>query len=54
MSDVTVMNPETRWTVEAERFRSKGRNTPFEGWDLVGRAVLTVVGGRIVWEAGAG
>ncbi len=54
VSDVTVMNPETRWTVEAERFRSKGRNTPFEGWDLVGRAVLTVVGGRIVWEAGAG
>ena len=54
VSDVTVMNPETRWTVEAERFRSKGRNTPFDGWELVGRAVLTVVGGRIVWEVGTG
>lgn len=52
--DVTVMDPEARWTVRAERFLSKSRNTPFEGWDLVGRAVLTVVGGRIVWEDGWG
>ena len=52
--DLTVMDPEARWTVRTERFLSKSRNTPFEGWDLVGRAVLTVVGGRIVWEAGWG
>ena len=50
-ADVTVMDPGARWTVEGRRFLSKSRNTPFEGWDLVGRAVLTVVGGRSVWEA---
>jgi len=50
-ADVTVMDPAARWTVESKRFLSKSRNTPFEGWELVGRATLTVVGGRAVWEA---
>ena len=49
-ADVTVMDPSETWTVEARRFLSKSRNTPFEGWPLTGRAVLTVVGGRVVWE----
>ena len=48
--DVTLIDPAARWTVAASRFLSKGRNTPFEGWELVGRAVMTVVGGRAVWE----
>lgn len=48
--DVTLINPAARWTVAASRFLSKSRNTPFEGWELVGRAVMTVVGGRVVWE----
>ena len=49
-ADVTVMDPSATWTVEARRFLSKSRNTPFDGWPLTGRAVLTVVGGRVVWE----
>jgi dihydroorotase len=49
-ADVTVMDPAARWTVEAKRFLSKSRNTPFDGWELVGRATMTVVGGRVVWE----
>ena len=32
------------------RFRSKSRNTPFEGWDVTGRAVAVLVGGRLVYE----
>ena len=48
--DVTLIDPAARWTVAASRFLSKGRNTPFDGWELVGRAVMTVVGGRVVWE----
>ncbi|HCR04450.1 MAG TPA: dihydroorotase [Gemmatimonadetes bacterium] len=48
--DVTLINPAARWTVAASRFLSKSRNTPFEGWELVGRAVMTVVGGQVVWE----
>jgi dihydroorotase len=49
-ADVTLVDPERRWRVEARRFRSKGRNTPFESWDVTGRAALVLVGGRRVHE----
>ncbi|HXF82402.1 MAG TPA: dihydroorotase [bacterium] len=45
-ADVTVIDPHRRWTVRAEAFASRARNTPFDGWTLTGKAVLTVVGGR--------
>ena len=51
-ADLTVFDPGARWTVEPDSFRSKGRNMPFAGWDLTGRAVMTLVEGRIVWESG--
>ena len=35
-----------KWTVEAATFQSKGRNTPFEGWRLRGRAIATFTAGR--------
>jgi dihydroorotase len=47
--DVTVLDPELRWTFDASRSKSKSRNTPFEGWTLRGAAVATVVGGRLVY-----
>jgi dihydroorotase len=47
-ADVTLVDPEARWTVDPERFRSKGRNTPFGGWKLKGRVVTTIVGGKVV------
>jgi dihydroorotase len=52
-ADITVIDPARRWTVQAARFRSKSRNTPFEGMQMQGQAVLTIVGGRIVWRADA-
>jgi len=45
--DVTLLDLAKRWVVEAERFESKGRNTPFDGTKLTGRAVATVVAGRV-------
>ncbi len=48
--DVTVLDLEREWTVDPERFRSKGRNTPFGGWPLRGKAVATIVGGCIVFQ----
>lgn len=51
--DVTVVDPARRWTVESKRFRSKGRSTPFQGMELCGQAIATIVGGRIVWRAEA-
>ncbi len=48
--DVTLIDPEAEWTVEPERFASKGRNTPLAGRMLRGRVVATVYGGRVVWQ----
>jgi dihydroorotase len=49
-ADVVVIDPERRWKVAARSFRSKSRNTPFDGWDLQGKAVATFVGGALVYE----
>ena len=45
--DVTVIDPKKRWTVRVDRFASRSRNCPYDGWKLRGRPVLTVVGGEI-------
>jgi dihydroorotase len=50
-ADVTVIDPEARWTVDPNQFRSKSRNTPFAGWELQGRADTVIVGGRVKWTA---
>lgn len=49
-ADVTVIDLERELDVVAARFASKSRNTPFAGWKLRGRAVATIVGGRVVWR----
>ncbi len=51
-ADVTIFDPVARWTFNAERSRSKARNTPFDGWQLTGKVVATIVGGRVVYRAG--
>jgi len=50
-ADITVFDPSYRWTVRASEFASKGRNTPFEGWELPGRILWTLVGGRTAYRA---
>ncbi|MFQ5586598.1 MAG: dihydroorotase [Thermodesulfobacteriota bacterium] len=49
-ADITIIDTEREWVVEADRFHSKGRNTPFEGWRLKGRVMKTIVGGRVVYS----
>lgn len=46
-ADVTLIDPACRWRIDAGRFFSKCRNTPFDGWDVSGRAVATIVAGRV-------
>ncbi|GIW51184.1 MAG: dihydroorotase [Gemmatimonadales bacterium] len=53
VADVTVFDPEARWKVDPERFYSKSRNTPFAGWEVFGKVVMTIVGGRVVFRSGA-
>jgi dihydroorotase len=50
-ADVVVFDPAARWTVDATRFRSKSRNTPYAGWELSGRVVRTLVDGRTVYTS---
>ena len=49
-ADITVINPSLKWSVDPAKFRSKGRNTPFAGMKLTGKAVVTIVGGKIVFQ----
>jgi dihydroorotase len=50
-ADVTIINPDARWTVDPAKFRSKSTNSPFAGWQLRGRAETVIVGGRVKYEA---
>jgi dihydroorotase len=51
-ADVTIIDPKMRWTIDAEQFASKSRNCPFNGWEVTGRAVATIVGGSVKWRLG--
>ncbi|HEX8719639.1 MAG TPA: dihydroorotase [Pyrinomonadaceae bacterium] len=48
--DVTVLDPDLRWTFDASRSESKSRNTPFHGRTFHGGAVATIVAGRVVYR----
>lgn len=50
VADVTVLDPDAGWLCDREDTASKSRNNPFHGWQMKGRAVMTVVGGRVVHE----
>jgi len=52
-ADVVVVDPQETWAVDPEQFFSKSRNTPFAGWKMKGRVRVTVMGGRVLYEAGA-
>ncbi len=49
-ADITLIDLNREWTVDANTFASRSRNCPFNGWTLKGKAVMTIVGGKVVWE----
>jgi dihydroorotase len=49
-ADITIVDPRHEFTIEASLFRSRSRNSPFVGTKAKGKAVLTMVGGRVVFE----
>jgi len=51
IADVAIFDPKKKWTYQAVKSLSKARNTPFDGWQLTGKVVATIVGGKIVWRA---
>ena len=50
VADVTIFDPRKKWTFEAAKSLSKSKNTPFDGWQLQGRVVATIVSGWIVYQ----
>ena len=48
--DMVIFDPAEEWTVDPERFASKGRNTPFAGKKLKGKVKYTIVGGKVVYQ----
>lgn len=49
-ADIVVFDPEAAYTVDVREFASKGKNSPYDGFELFGRVELTVTGGRIVYR----
>jgi len=49
-ADITVIDPDLAWTVDVKSFVSRGKNSPFNGRQMKGRAVLTIVGGEVKFD----
>jgi len=52
-ADVTIIAPDQSVTIRAQALKSKSKNTPFDGWQLRGAVLATIVGGRVVYRAEA-
>jgi dihydroorotase len=51
-ADITVLDPDYNWVFSRADSASKSRNSPFYGWPLKGKALATIVGGKIAWHDG--
>ncbi len=49
-ADIVVFDPNKVYTIKADEFASKGRNTPFDGWEVTGAVRATVAGGRVIYQ----
>ncbi len=52
IADITIIDPDFQYTIDAGDFVSKGKNTPFHGREVKGRVEYTIVGGKIVLDKG--
>lgn len=49
-ADITIFDPEKKWKYQAASSLSKSKNSPFDGWQMRGRIMATIVGGNAVWK----
>ncbi len=49
-ADITVIDPDRKWTVQADKFRSRSRNCPFIGRELSGQVAYTIMNGNLVFR----
>jgi dihydroorotase len=50
--DVTIIDPDAEYEIDVNKFRSKSRNCPYQGWRVRGRVEKTIVGGEIRFSLG--
>jgi dihydroorotase len=50
-ADICIFDPEQHWSVSEETLTSAGKNTPFLGWELIGKVTRTLLSGRSVFSA---
>ena len=53
VADLCVYDPDAHWRVEPAALHSRGKHTPFTGWELAGRVRCTLASGHIAYDAGA-
>jgi dihydropyrimidinase len=51
-ADIAVWDPEVRWTIEMEELHHEGDYSPWEGWEVTGRPVTTILRGKVVVDGG--
>jgi len=51
-ADITIIDPDVSYRIDAGGFESLSRNTPFDGWTMRGKPVSTIVEGNLVFEEG--
>jgi dihydroorotase len=49
IADLTVLDPDEVWTVDVNKFSSKSKNSPYDGYTLSGKAHMTIVGGEVIY-----
>ncbi len=49
-ADLTLIDLNQEWEIDSQKFHSKSKNSPFDGFKVKGRAVMTIVGGKVVFE----
>jgi len=49
-ADLTIFDPAEEYVIDSSKFFSKSRNTPFNGRSVIGRIIMTVVDGKVVYQ----
>jgi dihydroorotase len=49
-ADVVIFDPAQAWNIIPGRLQSKSKNTPFGGWEVTGKVMVTMVAGRVVYD----
>jgi len=51
VADVTIIDPKLEYVIDTQKFNSKSKNCPYNGWPVKGKAVLTIVEGEIRFQS---